>query len=94
MDDQVRTILQSIVELQKVTTQRLNELQSQAALDHWIIMRLVATSTVLSNLTFDDRGLLRQLVATVRSTTELLNDASALQRYIGLIEQRVVELND
>jgi len=93
MDADTHSLLTEMFDAHVKLSEKMTALQARAAIDHWIVMRLVATSTVLGDLDDEARSLLNGTFRSSQILASVLKDTTALEAYIGLIKHRVEELS-
>lgn len=93
MDEQMRGVLQQMLDLQKSAGKRLNVLEARTTLDHFVMQRLVSKTEILRHLEPWEREELGSIVNSARRMAALLDDAMAINTYIDLILARVDELD-
>jgi hypothetical protein len=84
-------LLQQLLDLQRATSATVSGINAKVALHHQIVLRLVAKSDLLADLTLEERGLLERTGAAAMEMARLSDQAESTQLLLDLIRSRIRE---
>ena len=89
MDDQTHRLLQQLLDLQRATHATVSGISAELALIQQVILRLVAKTDLMTDLTEEEKELIEKSGAAAMEMVAISDRGESAQRLLELIRRRM-----